>query len=170
MKKITVAALAAMMLVGAVSSAFAQAAGPKGGAPGVGSGQKGQQGQRGGFGRRMQEEIFAKLNLTPKQTAQIKAINEKYKNQYEALRPAGTPGQQRTPMTDADRKKFMAIRAKQNAEIMAVLTPAQKTKFEALMKEMRAKFQGGGGRPGGGTPPPGGKGGKGKGGSTGGGI
>lgn len=166
MKKVTVAALVAIMLIGAVSSAFAQAAGPKGGAPGAG--QKPGQGQRGGFGKRMQEEVFAKLNLTPKQSAQIKAINEKYKVQYEALRPAVAPGKQRTPMSDADRKKFMAIREKQNAEFLAVLTPAQKTKFEALMKEMRAKMQNGGGRPGGGTPPPGG--GKGKGGSTGGGI
>jgi Spy/CpxP family protein refolding chaperone len=166
MKKITVAALVAIMLVGALSSAFAQGAGPKNGGQGVGQGQKqGQQGQRGRMGRKMQEEIYAKLGLNEKQKAQIKSINEKYMKQFEAIRGPQGAGQ-RTPPSEENRKKMMDLFQKRNAELMAVLTPAQKTKYEALMKEMRDKMQKGGGRPGGAPPPGGGK--PPKGGSTGG--
>lgn len=148
--------LIATAIAGAmVTSVFAQGtgAGPKGGQGGVNSGKPGQQGRPGGMrmgGRRFQDEVFAKLNLNADQKAKIKALQDKFRKEMEAMRSKGTAG---GPPSQADRDKMMAKFKAHNDALMKILTPAQKTKFEQLMKEMREKARSQRGGPG--APPPG---------------
>jgi len=52
------------------------------------------------------------------------------------------------------RTKFMAMRTKDRADIRALLTPDQQTKFDAMPQGGRGGGGGGQGGPGAGGPPP----------------
>ena len=117
-----VLALAATLAIAATGlSALAQRPGG-GGPPGGGGGMMGGGGGRGGGGMRMYES----LGLKPDQKAKVEAMVKKH------------------------REASQALRKKQTAEIMAILTPEQRKKMETQMAEMRQRFGGGGGAPGGG--------------------
>ena len=152
-------------------SAFAQGKPPAGqkGGPGVKAGPGGPGGMRGpgqGGGRRgMPDELKKQLALTAAQEQKIKAISDKYRAKFQALRGNVQPGQRPDPaQMKAMMEKMKPIRDAQQKEIDAVLTPKQRD----IMKKWRAahppRMMGGPGGPrggGGAPPPPGGKGGKG---------
>lgn len=92
------------------------------------------------------------LNLTEAQKAQIKAIHQKYQAQYKPLRDQAKPFMiaARTARQKGDTVAFrsnmersrqimqgsQAIRTREQAEIRAILTPDQQTKFDARAKTM----------------------------------
>lgn len=142
--------------------AFAQGAGPGGQKPGGGiqGGQRrpGGPGGPGGMGRermqKMRAELLAKLNLSADQKTKIAALDKKREAEMQKLRQSGD--------REGMREKMRPIMEKYEKDFNAILTPAQRTKYQELRKEMMEKMRkergGQGGRPGG---QPGGKGGKG---------
>jgi len=111
---------------------------------------QGQGGPRGG-GRGMQghqiEFLTRKLNLTPDQVTQVKAIDADTWKQAKAMR-------EDTTIADADKRtKMMDIHKASQDKIRALLTDDQKTKFDALQAEMK-EHRGDHGRGNGPPPPP----------------
>jgi protein CpxP len=104
-----------------------------------------------GPGQREEHQVdflTKKLNLTPDQVTQVKAIDDDSRTQMMALRQDTT-----TPQADK-RAKMMDIHKASQAKIRAVLTDDQKTKYDALqaqMKERHESREGGQGAP---PPPP----------------
>ena len=103
---------------------------------------------RGGPGHRgnMVEMLTKKLDLTPDQVTQVKAINADSMTQAKAVRSD-------TSLSQADmRSKMMDIHKASQDKIRAILTDDQKTKYDAMQAEMKAKAQER--RQGGGDAPP----------------
>ena len=168
-------------LVGGVTSAMAQGAGPKPGQGGKGgqAAKPGQPGQGGGMrrmggagtGMLLRDENAKKLGLTEEQRTKIKAIGEETQKALKPFMPdrAKLQGKSREEMM----VEFQKIQAKTKPitdaamkKINAVLTLAQQKQFADMQKEMqkrRASFGGPGGAGGatgkGGTAGKGGKGG-----------
>jgi periplasmic protein CpxP/Spy len=95
------------------------------------------------------EFLTKKLNLTPDQVTQVKAIDDESRTQVMALRQDSS-----TPQADK-KAKMMDIHKASQAKIRAVLTDDQKTQYDALqaqMKERRESREGGQGAPA--APPP----------------
>ena len=90
--------------------------------------------------------LTKKLNLTPDQVTQVKAINDDSMAQLKAVRSDASLSQ------DDRRAKMMDIHKASTDKIRGVLTDEQKTKYEALQAEMKAKMKERGG--GAGMPPP----------------
>lgn len=110
----------------------------------------GGMGPRGGgmMGEHRIEMLTQKLNLTPDQVTQIKAIDADTMKQAQAVRGD-------TSLSQQDRRaKMMDIHKASEDKIRAVLTDDQKTKYDALQAEMRAKMQERMQNRNGGTPPP----------------
>jgi Spy/CpxP family protein refolding chaperone len=140
MSTVRTLALGALMLVGVAGVSAAQStATPR--RPEAGSYRRGP-GGRDGFGR--------DLNLTDAQKAQIKAIRQKYQPQSEALRAQSKPYMDaakaarqkgdtaafRSNMAQARQlMQNASFRTQEQAEIRAILTPAQQAKFDAHAKE-----------------------------------
>lgn len=104
-------------------------------------------GARGAHHLQMMEK---ELNLTPDQTAKMKAIMEENHEQMMAGRDSSASQEDR-------RAKMMAMRQSNNAKIKALLTDEQRTKFEAMEAQMHAHHTNGGDRNGSGMmqgPPP----------------
>ncbi|MEI9979344.1 MAG: hypothetical protein WDN23_10150 [Edaphobacter sp.] len=104
---------------------------------------------RGGGGRGMEghqlDFLTKKLNLTPDQVTQVKAIDEDTLKQAKALR-------EDTSIAGPDRRaKMMDIHKASEEKIRALLTDDQKTRYDALQAEMRERMQN---RNGAGGPPP----------------
>jgi periplasmic protein CpxP/Spy len=102
-----------------------------------------------GSGQREEHQIeflTKKLNLTPDQVTQVKAIDDDSRTQMMALR-------QDTTTAQADKRaKMMDIHKASQAKIRAVLTDDQKTKYDALQAQMKEHWES---REGGqGAPPP----------------
>jgi Spy/CpxP family protein refolding chaperone len=117
-------------------------------APQQGQPQQGQDGPRhGGRGMGHQVEFLTKkLNLTPDQVTQVKAIDADSWSQMKALR-------EDTSIAGQDKRaKMMDIHKASQGKIRALLTADQQTKFDALEAEMREHrgYRGGGQ----GAPPP----------------
>lgn len=92
--------------------------------------------------------LTTKLNLTPDQVTQIKAIDDDTIKQAQAVRAD-------TSLSQQDRRgKMMDIHKASEDKIRALLTDDQKTKYDALQAEMRAKMQERMKNQQGGTPPP----------------
>ncbi|WP_433965245.1 Spy/CpxP family protein refolding chaperone [Tunturiibacter gelidiferens] len=94
------------------------------------------------------EFLTKKLNLTPDQVTQVKAIDDDSRTQMMALHQDTT-----TPQADR-RAKMMEIHKAAQDKIRAVLSDDQKTKYDALqaqMREHRESREGGQGAP---PPPP----------------
>ena len=88
------------------------------------------------------------MNLTPDQVTQVKAIDDNSRQQMMALRSDTTVAQ------SDKRAKMMAIHQASQDKIRAVLNDEQKTKYDALQAEMKARresHEGGQGAP---PPPP----------------
>jgi len=83
------------------------------------------------------EGMFADLNLTDEQKAQIKKIREDAKAKADAVKADAT-------LSDADKKaKFREIRKSARMESSKVLTAEQRAQLKEKMKERRAaKTQG----------------------------
>lgn len=111
------------------------------------SGQAGWQGGHGG-GEHQMEMLTKQLNLSPDQVTQIKAINQDTMKQAMAVRDDSSIAQ-------ADkRSKMMDIRKASQDKIRALLNDDQKTKYDAMLAEMRehrGNHQGGDNTP---PPPP----------------
>ena len=106
---------------------------------------------RGGPGHRgdMVEMLTKKLNLTPDQVTQVKAINADAMTQAKAVHDDSS-------LSQADmRSKMMDIHKASQDKIRGILTDEQKTKYDAMQAEMKTKMQerrqGGGDAP---PPPP----------------
>jgi periplasmic protein CpxP/Spy len=83
----------------------------------------------------MVEMLTKKLNLTPDQVTQVKAINADSMTQARAVRSD-------TSLSQADmRSKMMDIHKASQDKIRAILTDDQKTKYDAMQAEMKAKMQ-----------------------------
>jgi periplasmic protein CpxP/Spy len=102
--------------------------------------------RQGGPGRGIQVEFLTKkLNLTPDQVTQVKAIDEDAMKQSKAVR-------EDTSVAGPDKRaKMMDIHKASQDKIRALLTDDQKTKFDALQTQMRERR---GNRGGGDGPPP----------------
>ena len=110
-------------------------AGPRHGGPG---GMRGHQ----------VEFLTKKLNLTPDQVTQVKAIDADTWKQMKALHDD-------TSIAGPDKRtKMMDIHKASQDKIRGLLTADQQTKFDALQTEMREHRGNRGGGPGGPPPPP----------------
>src|SRR3954469_5461056 len=148
-------ALGAMMLVGVAGISAAQSTTAPKATPDSGFHRRGP--RRGG---EMRGEFGRDLNLTDAQKTQIKAIRAKYKPQNDALRTQAKPYMEaaRTARQKGDTVAFrtnmekarqvmqggQSVRTQENAEIRAILTPAQQTKFDAREKAMADRRANGG--------------------------
>jgi Spy/CpxP family protein refolding chaperone len=112
--------LTAMMLV--LVATTAQAQGGQGGG-GMGQGQ--------GAGR-MNEMLFKDITLTDAQKVKVDSIQAAGRESMRAMMQAG--GMQ----DPANREKMMEMRAKQNADIRAVLTTEQQVVFDKNLAAMPA--------------------------------
>ncbi len=65
---------------------------------------------------------FEQLDLQPEQRRQVEAVFEKHRGRFEAL-------------LDERRPKLEALRDAMDAELMPMLTDAQRVRFEALKKD-----------------------------------
>ena len=109
------------------------------------SGGHARAGRRGGHRLEM---LTKRLNLTPDQVTQVKAIDADTMSQMKALRSDTT-----TAKADK-RSQMMAIHQASQDKIRNVLTDEQKTQFDAMqakMKQRRHNRRGGEGAP---PPPP----------------
>ena len=154
-------ALGALMLVGAAGVAAAQSTATPQTRPDSGAYRRGPRAGgefRGGRGGR---DFMADLNLTEAQKTQIKAIRDKYKPQMQALRAQEKPyiDAARAARQKGDTAAFrsnmlqarnvsQSLRTQETNEIRNVLTPDQRTKFDARQKE-RAERAGKWGKKGG---------------------
>jgi Spy/CpxP family protein refolding chaperone len=106
-----------------------------------------EHGGPGGMKGNQVEFLTKKLNLTPDQVTQVKAIDADTMNQMKALR-------EDTSVAGPDKRaKMMDIHKASQDKIRALLTDDQKTKFDALQAQMRERREnrGGDGPP---SPPP----------------
>lgn len=127
MKKFIVAIIATAALVAPV---LAQDAGPKGFKPG--ERQEGK-GRRMMGMRKMQQEMLAKLNLTPQQKQKVEALQKQTQEKMKALMTSA--GDQQAKM-----EKMRQIRTDSRKQMEAILTPAQKAQLKKLMEEARKKM------------------------------
>jgi Spy/CpxP family protein refolding chaperone len=98
----------------------------------------------GGMRGNQVDFLTKKLNLTPDQVTQVKAIDADTMTQMKALR-------EDTSVAGPDRRaKMMDIHKVSNDKIRALLTDDQKTKFDALQAQSRGRR----GNPDGGDGPP----------------
>lgn len=142
MIRIRMAAAAVAMLVGAASVAGAQNPAPQGQA------RKAPRGEHG---------MMGDLNLTPAQSQQIKDIHAKYRVQFQQLRERSRPDMEaaraarQSGDTAAARAALArvrtnqgtavaALRQQEQAEVRAVLTAEQRTKFDARQAQMRERM------------------------------
>jgi protein CpxP len=104
--------------------------------------------RHGGMRGDQVEFLTKKLNLTPDQATQVKAIDEDTWKQMKALREdTSTAGPDK-------RTKMMDIRTASQGKIRALLTADQQTKFDALQTQMRERRGNRGGGADGPPPPP----------------
>jgi len=92
-----------------------------------------------GRGEHMQEHhvemLTKKLNLTPDQVTQVKAIDQDGRTQMTALH-------QDTTLAPADKmQKMKAIHEGQTAKIRAILTDDQKPKFDKIVAEQQERME-----------------------------
>jgi Spy/CpxP family protein refolding chaperone len=92
-------------------------------------------GHGGHGGERQIEKLTTRLDLTPDQVTQVKAIDADAMNQMKALRDDPSTAK-------ADRHtKMMAIRQASQDKIRNVLTDEQKPKYDAMLEKMKKREQ-----------------------------
>ncbi len=115
--------------------------------PGMHEGMHGGMHGEGGPGRRM-EMMTKRLNLTPDQASQVKAIEADTMTQAQGARAD-------TSMSQADRKsKMMGIHEAAMTKVRAVLNDEQKTKFDAMQAHHHEHMKHGDGQTAPPAPPP----------------
>lgn len=131
--------LIGLAVAGTTTVAAAQGVGqaPQAGRAGVrgGLGSDSVRGRRGG--RRGARAALAGLNLTQQQKTEIQAINKKYADQFKQLRQAN--GANGATQNSTARVQMQAIAERERAEIRGVLTPDQRTQFDANVAKRRSK-------------------------------
>ena len=145
MTRIRTTVLAAVLFLGFAGVATAQGGY---GRSGRGPGMRGERARHG--------ELMKDLNLTDAQTAQIKAIHQRYQTQFKAMRdqarPKLNPGQTRQRPDSATREqfrrsreqmrqRFQSLRQQEQNEVRTVLTSAQRAKFDARVAERRKQLE-----------------------------
>ncbi|MCH5596773.1 Spy/CpxP family protein refolding chaperone [Niabella ginsengisoli] len=113
--------LAAMISAFSITSTFAQDAPPK---------EKKEQGERKGGQR---GNMYEDLNLSQDQKDKMKTIDDEQKTKYQTLRD------DKSLSDDARKEKMMELRKARMEKVNGILTPEQKTKMEAKMKERRSR-------------------------------
>lgn len=101
-------------------------------------GRRGDPAQQERRGQRMAEE----LGLSADQKAQIKAINQSYRPQLDALRDDQALSREQR------REKAKALNQEREAKVDAILTPEQRTKAQAMREKARERMKEHGGRKG----------------------
>jgi len=156
--KLQVTAISALIAVTlAISAILAQSSNEQIGSqkPGEGQGQFGR--HHGRHGRWMRGAMFRALNLTDEQKAQMKQIRQSYSERtkplrqelrakMQGLRQANQGGAfdetlatQTLTETAGLRAKLMGERFKLRQEMMAALTPGQKTRIEQMRERFKAR-------------------------------
>lgn len=103
--------------------------------PPAGSQAQAPGGQRGMGSERRVERMKTELNLTDDQTTQVKAILDDSRAKMEALRG-------NSALSQEDRRSQMtAIYKTEQDKVDAILTPDQKTKYDAMQARMRQRMQ-----------------------------
>jgi Spy/CpxP family protein refolding chaperone len=128
----------ATMLMAAIAPA--QGAGPRGGAAG--------QGDRAGMAKKMEathQAVLKKLNLTPKQTQEVAALDKKRADQLKALRDKNT-GNNRD---GARREEMRKIQQDYRTNLEKILGPEKSKQYRDLMQAEMKKQGFGQGRQGG---------------------
>jgi Spy/CpxP family protein refolding chaperone len=103
---------------------------------------------RGMRGGRQLEMLTKRLNLTPDQVTQVKAIDDDQMSQMRALRDDTTTS------GEDKRSKMMTIHQASQDKIRNVLTDEQKTKYDAMLAKMQQRRENRQGGDEGGAPPP----------------
>ena len=85
-------------------------------------------------GRGPRVDMYKDLNLSKDQQEKVKAIQEKQREEMEALRNGSLSREEQ-------RTKMMDIRKKYSDQIEALLTAEQKEKLKAKQKEMQEEMQ-----------------------------
>jgi len=96
--------------------------------------------QKSAVEKRQAEELAQltkQLSLTPEQQASIAKLQQNLNNAAKASREATKDD----PERKAKRKQMMLLRKEYDANIMAVLTPKQKKKYEAILKANQEEIQ-----------------------------
>ncbi len=142
MKKICTLVTVGALAMGLATSVFAQAAGPKGGAPGQDQGQKKGQGALRDRAQAMQKAnlaILAKLDLSAKQKTQLEELQKKQQTSMKALREKAKAGGDRTAM----RAEVMKLRQGAQEGLKQILTEKQQARYKELLKAAMDKRRGG---------------------------
>ena len=98
--------------------------------------------------QRQLDMMTRQLNLSPDQVTQIKTIQADGHTKMMAMRDDTSMSQ------DDKRAKIMSMRQDEQGKIRGVLTDDQKTKYDAMLKQMQERRGGGYGGNGGAPPPP----------------
>ncbi len=97
--------------------------------------------------QRQLDRMTSQLGLTPDQVTQVKLIQADSQTKRMAMRDDTSMSQ------DEKRAKMMAMRQDEQSKMRGILTDDQKTKYDAMLKQMQ-EGHGGYGRNGGAPPPP----------------
>ena len=103
---------------------------------------------RGMRGGRQIEMLTKRLNLTPDQVTQVKAIDDDQMSQMKALRDDTSTSK------EDKRSKMMAIHQASQDKIRNVLTDEQKPKYDAMLAKMKSRRENRHGGDEGAPPPP----------------
>jgi Spy/CpxP family protein refolding chaperone len=125
MKKIATIALAAVLAVG-VTTAIAQVST---------GGLQQKPGQHKHHGHFLMHRMAQQLGLSDAQKSEMKAIREKTKASLKTLHSS-------TVSKDAKKAEFKQIRQNAREQMLAVLTPAQRQKLQAMRAKFRANHPG----------------------------
>ena len=145
-RRVAAAAVLSLAMGGMVAMAQDAGAPPPPAQQQEGQGPPPGGGMHGRGGPERQVEMLTKrLNLTPDQVTQVKAIDMDAMTQAKAVHSDTSLSQ------DDRRSKTMSIHEAAQTKIRAVLNDEQKTKFDAMMAHRRDHMQHGEGQ---GAPPP----------------
>ena len=126
--------------------------------------QRGERGRKmGQMSRASMRGIFRGIELTQAQREQVQAVHAKYRPQFESIRESIKPdleaarsARQRGDTvaaraaferTKSARDKAQALHEQQRNEIRALLTPEQRTTFDANAEKMKDRLEKRGDRP-----------------------
>lgn len=126
--RLTIAALAALLMAGSAAPAHAQRNGPPPGGQGMG---------RMGDPQRMNQMLFEGITLSTEQQARVKAVDEKFQPRNDALRNEMRSAMQGGGAPNpALREKMTALTNEHRAALREVLTADQQKVFDANVKKM----------------------------------
>ncbi len=90
---------------------------------------------------RIAKRLFAGIELTEAQNAQVQKIMEKYNAETQTLMPNVAAGEKPAKPDEATRAKMMDISARSQVEYRAVLTPDQQKIFDKNVAEIKARME-----------------------------